>query len=149
MSEKTSRIILIIEAVLIVLPITGLAVFEAWLTLEPTAHWRIDYIYSKILVLLCLVLIAAGWRLFSAFLRGGANNLQKIHSGWWLMLLIGVLIFVGTLISISLPRTAGPSAIEEIQFILRTFIFASPLLIPLIHLALEKFTRKPTGEIAK
>ena len=162
MSEKTSRIILSIEAILIVLPITVLALLESWWAIigpNPQWHppniyakilmWKSYYPLSKILILICLASLTSGWQLFFAFLRGGSNSLKKMHFGWWLLLLIGVLIFVGTLISISLPRTAGPSPIEEIQFFLGTFIFASPLLIPLIHLALEKFVRKPAGEIAK
>lgn len=148
MSEKTSRIILIIEAVL-ALPISGLAVFASGLfTVEMFSHFRFHRIALGILALISLSAVMSGWRLFIAFLRGGASKLQKQHFGWWLVLLAGVLVLVGSLISVILPPSPEYSAMWTFRFDFDLFISASPLLIPLTHLALEKFLRKPVGEAA-
>ena len=59
-------------------------------------------------------------------------------------MLIGALILFGTLFGWLPPDYPVFSIMGEIKFILRIFSLASPLLIPLIHLALEKFVRKST-----
>jgi hypothetical protein len=102
-----------------------------------------------ILALMSTTAIVSGWRLFIAFVRGGARNLQKRHFGWWLTLLVGVLILIGSLISNILPPSPGLSRKWWFRWDFNIFILAFPLLIPLIHLALEKFLRKPAGEIAE
>lgn len=150
MSEKTSRIILIIEAILIVLPITGLGIY---LTVEEiiSVFWNQSLldIALAILALMSTVAIVSGWRLFVAFIRGGARNLQNQHIGWWLALLAGVLVLIGSLISIILPPSPEYSNMWEFRLIFNLFILASPLFIPLIHLALEKFVRKPADMAAR
>jgi hypothetical protein len=148
MSEKISRIILTIEAILIVLPITGLAIFATYALIVNLFPPSLPIIFFVILALINLAAILSGWRLFIAFLRGGASNLQKHHSIWWLMILAGLLILiVSLLVVIILPSLGHTYKIRTASFILFGFLYASPLLIPLIHLALEKFVRKPTGEI--
>ena len=148
MSEKTSRIILTIEAVLIVLPITGMGIY---LTIGEIASvfWNpsILNIASAILALMSTTAIVSGWRLFIAFLRGGASKLQTQHIGWWLALLAGLLILIGSLTSNLLPPSPEYSPMWTFRFNFDLFIYASPLLIPLIHLALEKFVRKSSVEI--
>jgi len=150
MSEKTSRIILIIEAVL-TLPISGLAVFAAGMFIVDIFRYSsVSYVItSGILALISLAAIVSGWRLFIAFYRGGAHNLQKQHIGWWLALLAGILILIGSLISNLLPPSPEYSNMWIFRLSFDLFIYASPLLIPTIQLALEKFARKPAGEIAK
>jgi hypothetical protein len=151
MSEKTSRTILIIEAVLIVLPITVMALIESGiLIMFMFQFFGLFYVVALgILALISLAAIVSGWRLFIAFFRGGANNLQKQHFGWWLALLAGVLVLIGSLVSNILPRSPAYSDMWMFRDDFNLFMFASPLLIPLIHLALEKFIRKSTDETTK
>lgn len=147
MSEKTSRIILTIEAILIVLPITGMGVFSS-ASLIDSIFWRqsIHNITLVILTLISTTAIVSGWRLFIAFFRGGASNLQNQHIGWWLALLAGILVLIGSLASNLLPASSEYSDMWWFRFDFDLFIYASPLLIPLSHLALEKFVRKSTDE---
>jgi len=100
-----------------------------------------------IAILIILIILASWWRLFIAFIRGGSNNLHKQHLGWWLALLAGAVILIGCLISNFLPRSPEYSRMNAFRLELIFSWDEFRLLIPLIHLALEKFVRKPTGEI--
>jgi hypothetical protein len=153
MSEKTSRIILIIEAVLIVLPITILAILLSIIVLLQNGIYSAHSIFSTSFalpfILISLAAILSGWRLFIAFLRGGASNLQEKHIFWWWVLMEGVLVIIASWTFFLLPAPSKHSIIWYIRIDFSKFILASPLLIPLTHLALEKFVRKPAGKISK
>lgn len=148
MSEKLSRIILSVEAVLIVLPFIWVAGIKTLLIIFTVSDLLNVAKEFSITILIILMILASWWRLFIAFIRGGSSNLHKQHLGWWLALLAGAVILIGCLISNFLPRSPAYSRMDAFRFELESFWGAKRLLIPTIHLALEKFLRKPTGETA-
>ena len=144
MPANTTRVLLILEAVLIATPISGLAILESGLLLDEAIRFpRLWYTLALgVLALISLSSIVSGWRLFIVFLRGGQNKLQSQHFGWWSVILVGVLVLVGSLISNLLPPSPEYSYWAAFRFSYNGFVLGSPLLIPFCHLAIERFLRR-------
>jgi hypothetical protein len=145
MSEKTSRFLLILEAIIIALPLSGLGVFASIFLIGDIFQFpRLFYVVALgILALISLSALASGWRLFIIFLRKGRDELKSQHFGWWIVILAGVLVLVSSLISNLLPPSPEYSDWWMFRFSFDGFIYSAPLLIPFCHLALERFLRKP------
>lgn len=76
--------------------------------------------------MISMAAIVSGWRLFIAFVRGGAKNLQEKHIFWWWILLEGVLLIIASWIIYLLPDQPEYSTMWRIRIDFYTFIFASP-----------------------
>ena len=146
MSNSTSRNLLIGEAVAIGLPISVLALLATGFFVNQTRR-LIGFTFVEvqaILSVLSLAAIGSGWRLFFAYLRGGVENLRRQHSAWWAMTLMGLLILLAALVSSILPPSCEYSFWWNLRMSFNGFALAFPLLIPLAHLAYERFMRKNT-----
>jgi len=145
MSEKTSRLLLIFEFVFIVLPLSALAIWASVVLIsEMLKNPEFSNGALGLLAFLSLLAIGSGWRLFVAFFRKGVNGLRIQSLVWWVMIITGVLILVGALISYLFPLYLNSKWFEfRINF--SAFAFGLPLLIPLCHLAFERFSRKSSS----
>jgi hypothetical protein len=147
MSERTSRFILILEAIVIALPISGFALLAA-IVLVPDVflYPGLSHVVALgILALISLFAIGSGWRLFIIFLRHGRDGLKSQHFGWWVMILAGVLVLIASLLSNILPPSPEYSRWWTFRLSFDGFVLGAPILIPLCHLAFERFLRKPSS----
>ena len=144
MSERISRSLFIVETILIALPLSGLGVFVSVShILDMFEYPTLFYVVALgILAFICLLSIGSGGKLFIVFIRGGINDLRKQHFGWWIIIFAGVLVLIGSLISILLPPSVEYSDWWSFRFSFNVFIFGSPVLIPLCHLVIERIFRK-------
>ena len=144
MSEKISRSVFIVETVLIALPLSGLGVLVSVShILDVFEYPTLFYVVALgILAFICLLAIGSGGKLFIVYIRGGINELRKQHFGWWLVIFAGVLVLIGSLVSNLLPPSREYTAWWDFRFSFNIFVFGSPVLLPLCHLALEAIFRK-------
>ena len=152
MSNKTSRTLLIVEAIIIALPVSLLATLVTGFYVNQARRLiGFDYVDAQaIFSLLSLAAICSGWRLFGAYFRGGADNLRRQHTAWWAVTGLGVLILLAAWISRVIPPTPAYSFWSSFQLSFEGFVYASPILIPLVHLAFERFVTRtaPKGSAA-
>jgi hypothetical protein len=141
MSNRVSGNLLIVEAVIIMLPISALTLLITGGFIM-FGQWSILGNILAILSALCLAAICSGWRLFVAYLHGGVDNLRQQHLVWWAVIAIGMLILLAAWISKILPPSPEFSQWGDFRSLFEAFVFASPILIPLIHLVFERFFRK-------
>jgi hypothetical protein len=107
---------------------------------------KLSYVIALgILALICLLSIISGGKLFIAFIRGGINDLKRHRFGWWAIIFAGVLVLIGSLFSNLLPPSVEYSEWWSFRFTFNVFVFGSPALIPLCHLALERIFRKSSS----
>ncbi len=144
MPEKMSRLLLIIEAILIATPLSLLALADTFLLVSDAFEFpALSYVVAlSFLALFSLAAIASGWRLFATFLRGGTKELKHRNSAWWFVILTGVLILLSSIISKLLPPSPEYSAWSEFRFQFEAFALSTPILVPLCHLAAERFLRR-------
>jgi hypothetical protein len=144
MSERISRSIFIVESILIALPLSGLGVLVSVShILDVFKYPTLFYVIALgILAFICLLSIGSGGRLFVVFIRGGINDLRKQHFGWWGIIFAGVLVLIGSLVSNLRPPSPEYTVWSDFRFSFDIFVFGSPVLIPLCHLALERIFRK-------
>ena len=144
MSQKASRNLLVVEAFVIALPVSFFAtiapVFFVRITRQTVGFALHDWL--AVLSILCLAAIFSGWYLFVAYLRGGTSLLQKQSVGWWIMIGVGMLILIASIISRLLPPSTPYSPWDDFRSDFHHFTLALPVLIPIGHLAYERFIRK-------
>ena len=147
MSEKISRYLFIGETILIALPLSCLGVFESVsLIIDMFKYPKLSYVIALgILALICLLSIISGGKIFIAFIRGSINDLKRHRIGWWVIIFAGVLVLIGSLFSNLLPPSVEYSEWWSFRFTFNVFVFGSPALIPLCHLALERIFRKSSS----
>ena len=142
MPEKTSRFILILEAALIGFPLSGLAVWGSIILIIEAIKFRYGVsIAIGVLAFLGLLAIGSAWRLFIIYLSKGIKELKSQSFGWWALILTGVLILIASFISNVLPPSPEYSRMWNFRAIFDAAIFGSPMLIPIIHLAIERYFR--------
>ena len=144
MSLKISRNLLIAEAIIIALPVSIFATIATVFFVNSTRRVIGFTLHDWLAVfsVLCLSAIFSGWRLFVAYLRGGLPTLRKQNLGWWAMIIAGTLILIASLISRLLPPSPEYSTWDYFRSDLNLFALALPILIPIGHLAFERFIRK-------
>lgn len=143
MQGKTSRILLILEALLIAMPVTGMAILTSASALSNAIQYphMPNFIAEGCLSLFSVIAIGSGWRLFIIYLRGGASMLQRQNNYWWVVTCGGALILAASLISNLLPPSPEYSAWWMFRLNFGMYIAGAPLFIPLCHLAAERFLR--------
>lgn len=142
MSARISRITFAAEVLLLVFPFSFLLVFLALMDLSELQH-----IGSVMLVALsggaCLYF---AWYLSMIFLKGGARSLQLCPKYVWafahlgaLLALLGGVIFVFSFehLTAAPQSDVSPAPILE----LRGLVTGLPLLVPYVHLTLERAFR--------
>lgn len=136
MSERTSRVVLGIEALIICLPLT----FLFFLAALPSSFYFLsrtqsaeDYAGAGA-SLIILGTLACAWLLIFSFVIRGGEALRKLTLYWWFFPLLSAgLALAATLRSWS-AAVIEPSAINA-------FGWGVPFLIPLLHLCAERWWR--------
>lgn len=144
MSEKTSRLLLILEAIFIAFPFSAISTFVSFTyVLNMFKYQHFSVMALGIFALISLVAIGSGWWLFIIYLRKGISGLKSQHFSCWVVIFLGVLILIGSFVSRLLPPSPEYSRMWDFRLDFDLFISALPLLVPLGHLALERLFRKP------
>lgn len=135
LTESTSRILAGLEGALLCLPLTALFLYGVPLinyynvTNSPGAD---DVVYAVASMVIFIALVCA-WRLLLSFIFGGREKLQAASNRWWILpYATAGLGFIG---KIYVVTTATPSTIGM-------FGWGVPMIVPLIHLHLERKTER-------
>jgi len=130
---RISRIILGIEATILVLP---LSLLFLWMVLPNILDLGsgLDYITCAIV----FAGITSAWRLIFAFTTAGGGGLLALSTFWWLISAINALLVLVTFFSVTLSI--------EIPGLVGIFWWGSPLLVPFAHLIFEYYRfKKPSN----
>jgi hypothetical protein len=138
MKESTSKIVLGIEAVLLVLPVGGLLViFVPWVLTEVLSNG--DTVSLGIAVASIVPFLAGVWLMLGFWLRGAAGIRGKRNA--WIVAHVGAaLVILATIVTVIAVFVPGLRGVAEVSAL---FMFGLPLLIPLMHLSLESIHRRP------
>lgn len=148
MSGKISKRILVGELIVIVLPSSLILLaftISQISTAIPPFPWSLWDWYSFgsfMIYLLACAAIISGLFISRIFIKQESSGLHNVNSRLWLVSLTGVLLVIAAWISKLSPPAQEYSAEELFRFNIEIFIFATPTLIPLLHLILERFLRK-------
>lgn len=157
MSEKTSQRILIGELIIIVLPLSLILFFYTFFFIYSRIskfQWsfivdrNLSYLFDMILslfALLACVSVAAGLVISQKFLRNGKAGLDTIGIIWWILAFLGAAIAISAKLVPLLPSSPERSLMYWFRIEFEVFEYGIPVLIPLIHLLVEKYLRKTNG----
>jgi len=136
MSEKASRIILSIEAVVLCLPITLL--FLVFGTLAVTSIipgqqgiWKAYLGFGFVFIALF-----SAWRLMLSFIFGGKEYLNALSFYDWVISLLATCIILGSTLYIFI---INPS--DDDPAFSKTVIWGLPFIVPFLHLGIERYAR--------
>lgn len=143
MSEKLSRGIFIVELIIFVLPVAAVLLAATVLQVIATVEFFEWYnIFDAVLIAIADAATFSGLYISRVFLRHGSAGLQNIRPVWWILSLLGVILFLAAAISKLLPPAPAYSVEEMLRYDLELSLLGLPLMIPLIHLLLERFVRR-------
>lgn len=139
MTEQLSKILLAIEAIVIVAPMTllfSLVAVEMFVSpFQFERLWQLELLAAAIIV----VSLVAGWSLMARFWRYGARSLESASWFLWGMSLTGA---AATLISVACLATGAPLGWpRSAERSLWALAWGLPLLLPLGHLLAERHCR--------
>jgi hypothetical protein len=145
MTERLSRFLVAVEAVLLAVPVTALAAFAAIAGLVLLADRPIP-LYEQaqtIVYLMPVVPLVAGWVLMARFVVFGSAALRSSSRVLWSAASLGaVLFFFAALCAAAWRRNINFLRPDSIWYWLlayfRELTFGLPLLVPLVHLSLER-----------
>ena len=145
MSSRLSRLLLAIEAVLLALPSSAACL---WLLVASGLTNSFGLVIALFPMALAAALgtagLVAGWRLLLAFLFGGSERLRMLSSAWWLIAGVGAAVAtLGVAGWFCRPSSTVPSFCPLDIF--RPFAAAAPSVIPLAHVALERWLRRSSN----
>jgi hypothetical protein len=138
-SLRVSRAFLLVEALVIVAPGTFYALWGMVLlgTLARPSLGLLIHVLA--IAALGLVPLLAGWRLIIAFTKRGPEGLKAVSIVWWALTLPGALFALAAIGSWWVPFG---SSWYDATALPRWSIVTAPALIPLVHLALERWCRE-------
>ena len=138
MKESTSKIVLGIEAVLLVLPVGGLLViFVPWVLTEVLSNG--DTVSLGVAVASIVPFLAGVW-LMLGFWLDGAEGIRGKRYAWIVAHVGAALVILATIVTGIAVFVPGLRRVAEVSAL---FMFGLPLLIPLMHLSLESIHRRP------
>ncbi len=143
MPESLSRVLLVIEALVILLPTTLLALYGSVFFIGAGIGEGIGHIRRMPLLLdfAALAALFALWSLVFRFVRGGRRALRASSRTQWATVGMGaVLALLGLVVVWADPSFPGSTSLWEWGVGLLSF--GSPALIPLAHLAIEARVRE-------
>lgn len=123
---STAQKIVLAKAVVLLLPVTILAVILCGIMLQAVvlSHLEELSVYMGLLSLFCLLGLASGWRLLLAFLIGGPQRLAGVPS-WHIALASIAALIANVGVITRLAGISGPFS---------PFALGAPALVPFIHL---------------
>ena len=139
MTQRLSKILLALEALLLVVPITVLFATIAsdlfFSFLQFSDAWQLG-LFVFVVIAASLV---AGWSLMVAFWRHGPTRLRKGFSASWAIVLVGAACIVSaTAILVVGNPSHWPPTVKQSLWALA---WGLPLLVPLAHLLGERHLR--------
>lgn len=146
MSEKTSKKLLKIELFVIVLPSSILllgAILSHIGNMREYSLWGDEFIL--LLAFVACGSLISGLIILNSFIKHGVSGLRSLRPYLWLASFLGVAIIIASWISNFTDPSPRYSDEAIFRFYFEAFSYASPLLIPFIHLLLERFFRKDTN----
>jgi hypothetical protein len=140
MVARISRIAVAIEAGVILAPLTLLAMYGLFLALLVGAL-NSDLWLLPLLPICALAALGCGWHLALTFVRFGRGSLLALPLGlWFVPIAVAVassLALVADLTNSEIARRGGLG--------FEIFVLGSPAVVPLVHLAAERWMRGKTS----
>jgi len=139
MTLRLSKVLLAIEAIVLVAPITllfsSIASEMLMSSLRFKSAWQIELLSLTIIA----TSLAGGWVLMIGFWRHGSAGLRTDSSIAWVLVLCGA---ISTLLAVASLATGIQSLLlPGVDHVLGAFVWGLPLLVPLCHLLAERFLR--------
>jgi len=133
MSELNSRVHLATEAIVICLPLTVLfivGVLPARIDHSINFPERVAFVdlvsgFVTLAALLCL------WRLMAAFVVRGSTALRQLSTYWW------VLPIAGAALAVQIAAASWTAPVIKQSWLIE-LVWGLPLLVPLLHLGIER-----------
>jgi len=144
MTQRLSKVLLALEAIVVVAPITLLfstVALEMLLqSLQFETAWQLG-LFSLVVIATSL---AAGWWLMVTFWRHGSARLQTPFSIPWALVLVGALsTLVAVLVLASGDSSQWPPVVRRSLWALA---WGLPLLVPMGHLFAERLIRSAANK---
>jgi hypothetical protein len=140
MVAPISRIAVAIEAGVILAPLTLFAMYGAFLLLIAGALAS-EFWLLALLTLCALAALGCGWHIALTFVRFGHESLVSLPLVVWAApiaaAVISVLALFANLTSGEIARSGGVG--------FKMFVLGSPAVLPLVHLAAERWMRANTS----
>jgi cation transport ATPase len=141
MSEQTSKFVVAAEALLLAVPVTIL--FAVWAPDEMYRAPEYGGFENRVIAAIAGVTLISGWWLMVVFWRGGADALRTAHVAMWLVAIVGCFAsLVGGVI------TWVHSEAQSLRYF-GILAAGLPLLIPFIHLYIERRSRTAANKPLK
>ena len=139
MTQRLSKILLALEAIFLVIPVTVLFSMIALEMLQTTLRFETAWQFGLLLLAIIATSLAAGWLLMFEFWRHGTAGLRASSSIVWALAICGAL---STLVAVGFLATGNslPWPAAE-NYSLWAFAWGLPLLVPLGHLLAERLLR--------
>jgi len=145
MTEPWSRFAVAIEALLLALPVTYLAIAGFAATMLFLTDEQTLPIYERaqmIVYALPIIPLAAGWILIGRFVIAGSPTLRSSSDVLWLLSFLGaIIVFAALFVGYWLRRRDFGDAASLwpwVRSYFRELALGIPALIPLVHLTLER-----------
>ena len=138
MSERVSKLILGIEALLLAVPVTFL--FLIWFPDELYRSAEYGGFVNRISAALAGSTLVAGWWLMAIFWHRGSTGLRETYAVAWVVAGCGSVatLLVGAVLWL-LPQ-------KEFRQQFGVLAFGLPLLIPFLHLLIERMRREDANK---
>jgi hypothetical protein len=133
MSELNSRVFLATEAIVIGLPLTVLFLAGVPTQFDHSVGLaKPDALIDRVSGVVALAALLCLWRLIAAFVVRGRAGLRQLSAYWWVLPIAGVALAV---------QVAGESWTAPVveRSWLNDFVWGLPLLVPLLHLIVERW----------
>ena len=144
MSERWSKVLVAIEALVLAVPVTLLAALALlgaatyFLTANSEPYERAQ----SIVYLVPLPPLAAGWTLIARFLGSGRAGLRSARAYLWWLAVVGVaLVISAAWVGYRLDThdlEYEPTLWKWLLLYFRDLAFGLPAIVPLVHLAIER-----------
>jgi hypothetical protein len=143
MSEKISQRIFILELIFIVFPLSLLLLFATLYVFYWTTEFFVwDNIANSLFALIACVSALSGLLIARAFIKHGSSELHNLRSIFWVFSFLGVALPIAAMVSQLLPPSPEYSVEEMFRNDFEYFVLGFPMVIPLVHLTLERYLRK-------
>jgi len=144
MTQTTSKILLGLEALLLVVPVTLLFMIGASDLYFSVLGFQEGWLTRLLVLLIVTMALFAGWWLMVQFWRHGSGRLLSAPGYVWaLVMLAAVAVVVASVLALASSTFA---VLEPLAERLRILLFGLPLLIPLAHLGSERLFRSPANQ---
>ena len=145
MSEKTSRIIFVGELIVIVLPLFILLSIATIIQIYTTlAYFMSHHLVLSLIAGASYVALLSGVVISITFLQQGTTGLHHVKTHLWWFAFLGVAIALTSWVSMQFPPSLPYSTMAMFRDEFKLFTLGLPIIVPLIHLLLERYFRKET-----